>query len=127
MWRGEATITNCVFYHNDGGSEGGGVRCVGGTATLTDCFMRRNSADQGGGIYFSDNAELIAENVEFLYNTASVEGPNGFVDTGSQALLTCCVEDLTGFAGGGTVTLDNEGCASPTQPCTWGKLKTLYQ
>lgn len=126
VWNGEATVTNTVFYHNDA-YDGGGFGSIGGTVTLTDCFMRRNSAIRGGGIRLQDGAELTAENVEFLYNTASSEGSNGYLDTGSLALLTCCVEDLTGFAGGGTVTLDNEGCASPTRPCTWGRLKTLYQ
>jgi parallel beta-helix repeat protein len=127
VWNGDATLTNCVFYHNEGSSEGGALCCLGGSVTLTDCFMRRNTAYRGGGIYLRDGAEVTAQNVEFLYNTADDVGPDGFVDAGSQALLTCCVEDLTGFAGGGTITLDNEGCFSPTSKSTWGRLKSLYQ
>jgi hypothetical protein len=47
--------------------------------------------------------------------------------SGCEVVLTCCVPDLTGFEGSGTITLNNEGCSTPIETTSWGRIKAIYR
>jgi hypothetical protein len=72
-------------------------------------------------------SHVTADSTEFENNTATGEGPHGYIGSGSEIVLTCCVPDLSGFVGDGTITLNNEGCWTPVEQTSWGRLKTLYE
>jgi parallel beta-helix repeat protein len=129
VWASSATLTNCTLSDNSA-SEGAGLYVIAGDATLTDCVLTGNSAQRGGGIYLrtqDGTSDVSISNTEFSNNTATQEGAHGFVEGGSEAILTCSVDDLVGFAGGGTITLENEACLPPVNQTTWGHLKALYR
>ncbi len=102
------------------------------SVTLISCLLTDNSArNSGGGIYVENSQQgasyLAADTTQFRNNTASKEGPRGYVGSGSEAVLTCCVHGLSGFAGDGTITLNSEGCWTPTEGTSWGRIKALYR
>jgi hypothetical protein len=127
---GSTTLINCSLTGNSA-TYGGAmkIQCNGGCAsvTLIGCSLTDNSAQDGGGICMEGASYLAADTTEFHNNTASNEGAHGYVESEGEAVLTCCVSDLTGFAGNGTITLNNEGCFVPIEPTTWGRLKALYR
>ncbi|MEM7053976.1 MAG: IPTL-CTERM sorting domain-containing protein [Pseudomonadota bacterium] len=50
------TVTNCVGDEYGGATFGGGIQGFGGSLTITDSTISNNTADVGGGIYFSSAA-----------------------------------------------------------------------
>jgi parallel beta-helix repeat protein/predicted outer membrane repeat protein len=127
---GSVTLNNCSLIGNSA-KYGGAmkIQCNGGCASvsLISCSLIGNSAQNGGGIYMENASYLAADTTEFKNNTASNEGPRGYIGSGSEAVLTCCVHGLSGFAGDGTITLNNEGCWTPTEGTSWGRIKALYR
>jgi predicted outer membrane repeat protein len=121
-----ATLTDCSFFGNSAINDGGGMMLEDASATLTNCSFTDNSAKDGGGIYLEGASYLTADTTEFYNNTASNQGPRGYLWSGSEAVLTCCVPGLSGFAGGGTVILNNDGCFVSTRAVTWGRVKAMY-
>jgi predicted outer membrane repeat protein len=126
---GNATLTNCSFAGNSAINDGGAMMLSGTAAiiTLNHCSLLRNSAKNGGAIYMEGASYLAADSTEFRNNTVSNEGARGYIESTSEAVLTCCVTDLSGFAGDGTITLNNDGCWVPIERTTWGRLKALYR
>jgi parallel beta-helix repeat protein len=127
FWNATGTVTNCSFVGNFAGEGGGGIGLKSSTVTLISCDFTGNDAGNGGGIYLEDGSYLAADTTIFDHNTASSAGAQGFVMAGCEAVLTCCVTDLTGFAGGGTITLHNDGCTTPVEESSWGRIKLLYR
>jgi parallel beta-helix repeat protein/predicted outer membrane repeat protein len=127
---GSTTLINCSLTGNSA-TYGGAMKieCNGGCAsvTLMGCSLTDNSAQDGGGICMEGASYFAADTTEFHNNTASNEGAHGYVESEGEAVLTCCVSDLTGFAGDGIITLNNDGCFSPTKTMTWGRLKAFYR
>jgi parallel beta-helix repeat protein len=128
---GSSTLNNCSLIGNSASGAGGAMRiqCNGGCSSLalTNCSLTDNSAQKGGGIYMEGASYLAADTTEFHNNTASSSGANGYIDSESEAVLTCCVPDLSGFAGNGTITLNNDGCPTATERISWGRLKSLLR
>lgn len=122
---GSVTLSGCSFTGNSVTSDGGGMCLEDASATLVDCFFTNNSAGNGGGMYLDGASYFAADTTKFDGNTASNAGAHGYVNSGSEAVLTCCVDDLTGFAGDGTITLNNEGCDTATERSSWGAIKAL--
>ena len=127
FWNATGTVTSCTFLGNSGRESGGGLGLKSASVTLVSCLFSGNNSDNGGGIYLEDASYLAADTTTFDNNIASQDGPQGFVMNGCEADLTCCVTDLTGFAGGGTINLHNEGCTTPVEQSSWGRIKALYR
>ena len=96
--------------------------------------MFGNSADAGGGVYLDEYhfqqltpSFVTVDHTPFTGNTATQNGPSGFVEAGNELLLICSVNDLSEFAGGGTITMDNPGCIVAVEETTWGRVKALYR
>jgi hypothetical protein len=126
FWNVTGHLTNCSFIGNSG-TNGGAMNLNTASVALVNCRFSGNSAYRGGAIYLINGSYLAADTTEFENNTASNEGANGFVDSGCEAVLTCSVPDLTGFAGDGTITVIYDGCFSPVERTSWGRLKALYR
>jgi len=53
---GSVAFESCEIARNSASgfrvpASGGGIRCVDGAPMLTNCVVRDNSADRGGGVY----------------------------------------------------------------------------
>ncbi|UCG50511.1 MAG: right-handed parallel beta-helix repeat-containing protein [Candidatus Latescibacterota bacterium] len=123
-----ATLTDCSFADNSAQLYGGGIALEGTSVTLNGCSLTGNYAYEGGGICLYYTSQLAADTTAFENNTCRRmnAGAHGYVTSGSEAVLTCCVPDLSGFTGDGIITLNNEGCLTPTEPTTWGRVKAMY-
>lgn len=119
------TLSKCSFTGNTAINDGGGMCLENASATLVDCSFTNNSSKDGGGIYLDGTSYFAADTTEFENNTVSRAGAHGYINSGSEAVLTCCVTDLTGFAGDGTIILNNEGCYTATERFSWGAIKAL--
>ena len=126
FWNASGTLTACSFTGNYG-VDGGAIGLNSAAVTLVSCEISGNTAETGGGIYLENASYLAADTTSFDGNIASADGPKGFVMSGCDVDLTCCVADLTGFAGGGTITLHNDGCVTPVEEISWGRIKALYR
>ena len=87
-----AQIANCWFRSNTGTA-----LCIrGGTATVMNCAMSRNSATSGGGLYICDGASVLLLNSILWQNTASVTGPQIAISNTSATTLTISHCDVQG-------------------------------
>ncbi len=126
LWDCTATLTGCTLSNNSGG-RGGGMLLTGASVSLIGCSLAGNTASSGGGIYLESASFLSADTTEFVDNTAPSGGAHGYVESGSEVVLTCSVTDLSGFEGGGTIILNNEGCETSIEKSTWGRLKAMFR
>jgi parallel beta-helix repeat protein len=130
LWGVAATFTDCQILNNDA-DWGGGVWCLASSVSLITCAIEGNSANTGGGAcldnYNQTNTSLLSSYKTTFSNNTAGTGPTGFVEADSKMILQCSVENLVGFAGGGTIILDNEECLVAVENTTWGRLKALYR
>jgi hypothetical protein len=101
--RGRATLINCIFEDNSAAYGGGIYGDYGATFRITNCILRRNSADnEGGGMcnWGWSFAELI--NCTLSGNCASQSG-GGISNNRSELIMSNCsiMENLAGNEGGG--------------------------
>jgi predicted outer membrane repeat protein len=127
FWNADGELTNCSLTGNSS-ADGGGMLLNSASVTVTNCSFSSNKArSQGGAVFLENGSYLAADTTDFENNKASGNGEHGYVNSGCELVLTCSVPDLTGFAGSGTITLNYDGCFSPVEPTTWGRLKALYR
>lgn len=127
LWNSAATITGCTFSNNNTDGQGGGLLLIGSSVALIGGSLTGNTANTGGGIYLESTSFLSADTTEFAGNTASSSGAHGYVESGSELVLTCSVTDLSGFAGDGTIILNNDGCDTSVEESTWSRLKAMFR
>ena len=72
-------LTNCTLSDNEGNNAGGGIYVGGGTTTLNNCTVTRNTANAeegwGDGAYVYGT--LILNNTEIIDNQADNTGYGG--------------------------------------------------
>ena len=106
------TLTNCTVSGNSAIAEGGGLFNLG-TATLTNCTVTGNSANDGGGLFNAGTATLT--NFTVTGNSTGDDGGGLFNYGRSPLTLTnCTVSGNYAYLGGG---LSNIGTATLTN-CT---------
>jgi hypothetical protein len=126
-----AAISHCLLRGNSAG-RGGAVSCYYGTdPTLSACSLLENTGTLFGGAihlgYASGECNINAVNCDIFANSAPI-GPDGHAEyANTLARLTCCLVDLTRWAGAGTITQANDGCQIETKSVTWGQAKALYR
>jgi hypothetical protein len=91
--------------------EGGGVRCLMTSPTVTNCILRENHAVYGAGISAYGDATIT--DCIFLANDASV-GPGLLIDPGDNAIVSGCT--FIGNTGG--YTLHVFDCTPSISDCT---------
>ncbi|UCE60307.1 MAG: right-handed parallel beta-helix repeat-containing protein [Phycisphaerales bacterium] len=70
---------------------GGGLRSIGGSATLSNCIFRNNGGRRGPGIFADDGADLALRNCLFLENFEASGSGAGIDVWGSVLSLEDCV------------------------------------
>lgn len=68
---------------------GGGIYCKASSVHLVRCDFSGNRADQGGGLYLTDNARAVLESCHIIGNLADQGG--GFYNNNSELVLTNCL------------------------------------
>jgi len=104
-----ATIINCIIRDNSAEDDGGGIFCDSGSdATITDCTVSGNETDdKGGGIYCRNSCPEVVDCV-FKGNTAGTDGGGLYCTDKSPTINRCVFSDnYAGDDGGGIHTL---GC-----------------
>ena len=97
-------------------SWGGGIWCVNSSPILKDVIISDNIADQGGGMYCSNNSEPILNRVSIINNRGWIY--EYFVQGGDGGGITCrnsspsllnvkISENKAYFTGGGILCMDN--------------------
>ena len=75
---GAVTLDHVVITGNHGIFGGGiGVEIAAGMLTIRNSTLANNTADMGGGVYFSENGSLLIENSTLSGNTAT-DTANGY-------------------------------------------------
>lgn len=127
----EATVSLTACELRDNSTEngyGGGIRGLSNAIIKMDfCVVENNSAFQGGGVYLNFTSNLTATGCRILGNTASSEGPDGYVAADSEALLICCEIDPAAWSGDGSINVVEDGCVIQTEQSTWGRIKAMYR
>jgi len=85
---------------------GGGIKCEGGRATITDCIIEGNEADIGGGVYASDKVLLrdclIRNNIAYEGGGLAIALTDTSVFYGWDSMMDhCTVVSNTGIVGAG--------------------------
>ncbi len=93
--------TGTLFSGNTATASGGAMNLTGVQATLTDCTLSHNSAQDGGAIY-SQSFWLTLSNDRLLENTASVRG-GGIAAKSSMTINDTELRDNSAGAEGGGI------------------------
>ena len=75
---------------NTSGGNGGGIDNEGGTVTLPNAAIIRNSAVNGGGVYNNGGSTFSASNTSVDHNTATSDG-GGIYNNGGTLSLSSSV------------------------------------
>ncbi|MCP4681525.1 MAG: hypothetical protein GY864_04255, partial [Desulfobacterales bacterium] len=114
------TLTNCTFYENTAGSDGGGMANYDSSPTLTNCTFYENTAgSDGGGMFNTFYSSPILTNCTFYGNTAGSDG-GGMANSYSSPTLTNCTfyENTADYDGGGMINY--ESFPTLTNCILWG-------
>lgn len=82
---GSATVTNTIISDNTSSIFGGGGICCLGALNLSNSEIYRNSASNGGGIWFESGSITITNNI--IYNNYGTSGGGG-ICTGGNATIS---------------------------------------
>jgi hypothetical protein len=93
--------------------QGGGLRSVGGAATIRQCRFESNFANNSGGAVQNDQSDTTFEDCTFFYNQSLGLHGAAVVNSGSPASFLRCrfVGNISG-AGGGAVFNTNQSHAT---------------
>ena len=100
---GAASLVNCVFSGNTTGN-GGGALYSTSSSTVVNCTFSRNTAGAlGGGVFKGYTGTLTLANCILWGNSdssGSGESAQGYLDNGVLDMNYCCIQGLSGGAGG---------------------------
>jgi MYXO-CTERM domain-containing protein len=100
---GNITLGSLLVAENSGATNGGGIAILeGGSATLNNSTVAKNSAQRGGGLYVADTGSLALTNSEVSDNTASSHGGGAYA-SGDLSIQTSTIQDNAAGADGGGV------------------------
>ena len=99
---GPGTVIEGFTVTGGNASQGGGMVNDGASPTILRCTFRANTADFGGGMFNTGNAEPHVINCRFVDNVGSVSG-GGMANIEANPVVLNCVyqENFGGFGGGG--------------------------
>ncbi len=98
------SFSECMIRNNIASGEffryGGGVAATLSGVRLSDCMIRDNHADYGGGGLYSDSTYVLAERSQFMSNSA-VNGGGVYCHGTGGEFRECSFEDNLAASGGG--------------------------
>ena len=106
---GAQTVISGFTIYNGSAVDGGGMRIIASSPTVTACWFYSNSAEDGGGIYNGDNAGPAIVACLFTRNTAARHGA-GICNIDSHPTVTDCTftQNVADAHGGGMYTLNHD-------------------
>ncbi len=114
--QGNLKIDNCHFIANNAGNNGGAVSC-GGSATISNCYFKDNSASFGGAIHLK---ECNVFNCEFISNHASLDGGSLYIGYyGYGEIRNCNFVSNSAYNAGGAVFGNFEDKTSKIYRCNF--------
>jgi len=121
-------LRNCTIRNNTAQLGAGGLFVnMSGRIILQDCTVTGNTGGEfGGGVEVRDQSILEGLDSVILNNTAPL-GSDGSIWPSGTVILHCCEINPDGWAGDGTLTLDNDGCGVATERATWDDVKARYR
>ncbi|MHC4284386.1 MAG: right-handed parallel beta-helix repeat-containing protein, partial [Planctomycetota bacterium] len=104
------------FDYSDPRLSGGGIYSFHGSATVSNCIFRANSAkDEGGGLWSASNAELTLTNCTFINNAVGNQGGGIYFSLDYYNLINCKFQNNFAYgSGGGIYSMDCYGLAMVT-------------
>ncbi len=143
IWLQSGSVTSCTIVENRAATLGGGVYCQAGTGTLTNCLIAYSENGYGVAADEVSNAPTMSccdvyGNLSGNYDTVVGDqtGVNGNIsqdphlcgiESGDYALDhdSPCLPEGNGCA----VNIGSlgQGCDTPVEPVTWGRLKGMYR
>ncbi len=103
---GECTVDGFTITGGTG-DEGGGVRILEGTGVLSNCIIRGNMAEYGGGIFVESSGTPLIEKCSIQGNAAGVGG--GIYANGHPRIEDCTFENNSSQTVGGGVCFEGSG------------------
>jgi hypothetical protein len=86
------TITNCVVSWSFADNDGGGIACHDSSPAISNCVIRNNFGDDdAGGIYITNYSSPTITNCTIVWNQAPEEGGAVMSEKSSSPTLTNCI------------------------------------
>ncbi len=122
---GSPTLTNCVFEYNRSYDNGAGMANLSSAPTVRNCTFRLNRAGWEGGGLYNDLSSPVVEHTAFSANSASFVGGGVSNHDSSPSFRDCTfVENEAEYGGGGMM---NWGGVPALTDCSFvGNLATNY-
>ncbi|MCX5634073.1 MAG: S8 family serine peptidase, partial [Phycisphaerae bacterium] len=106
-------INNCAFTDNISGGTGGAIMAANFDANFIDCYINRNTALTGGGLYFTSNVSAariyggtIMQNKAI---GANAEGGGAYISNMPLEIVNCQIIGNSSFYSGGGIMLKGPG------------------
>ena len=103
---GSPTLTNCTISGNSANSTssgGGGICCLNSNPTLANCTITGNSTDYAGGGVYSKHGSLTLTSCTIAGNSADRSGGGVYCSYGSPTLTNCTIGGNSANGDGGGV------------------------
>jgi len=130
IWNeGEATMARCTFDDNCASGVGGGIYIFNGgfgphaTATITDCSITHNKAENGGGLSIWNTSPILTR-CTFIGNSATLDGGGMYNELSDATVADCTFSRNTAGAFGGGMR--NEFGRPTVSNCTFSGNKAAY-
>jgi hypothetical protein len=106
----DTAIEGFTIRFGESNDYGAGLRCVGGSPSVTDCVFAQNDADLGGGAVYVEEASPTFAGCTFTANRAAPFGGNGhggaiYVESGAPSFSSCEFAENSASLRGGAAYL----------------------
>ena len=106
-------FNNCAFTDNIAGIRGGAIMARNFDANFVDCYINRNTADSGGGLYVSsDKSTAKIHGGTIMQNRAigtNAEGGGAYISNLPLEIINCQIIGNTSLYSGGGIMLKGPG------------------
>ncbi len=119
-------FNNCAFTDNIAGNIGGAITAKNFNATFVNCYINRNTASAGGGLYLiSERSTAKIHGGAIMYNRAigtNAEGGGAFISNLPLEIINCQIMNNTSlFSGGGIMFRGPSTTTSRMHNCLFAK------
>ncbi|MGB8226705.1 MAG: right-handed parallel beta-helix repeat-containing protein [Sedimentisphaerales bacterium] len=99
-------VNNCAFTDNISGGTGGAIMAANFDANFIDCYINRNTAQTGGGLYFTSNVSTVRIHGGTIMQNkaigANAEGGGAYISNMPLEIVNCqIIGNSSPYSGGG--------------------------